>query len=218
CALAHECQGPRAIHALGALRALVSVGLEVAGDVHVDTAQRVHQALDAVEVDQGHMVDRHARVVLDRVDRQAHSAEGEGRVDPVPAVPGDLHVHVTGEGHHVHVLVVVGDVHQHHHVRALAADPLGGGVLLGPLVRTQQQEVAPGAVDVLGPLTVGGPAGDADDITFLVRVAERLHVAADHHTRADHHHGDEPQPDQCEAAAPAPTGFGGVAILPVGGQ
>src|SRR5699024_2593989 len=135
-----------------------------------------------------------------------------------PAVPGDLHVQVAGEGDHVHVLVVVGDVHQHHHVRALAADPLGGGVLLGPLVRAQQQAVASGAVDVLGPLTVGGPAGDADDIALLVRVAERLHVRADHHARADHQHGDQPQPDQREPAAPAPAGFGGVGVLPVGGQ
>src|SRR5699024_10947223 len=157
-------------------------------DLHIDHAEGVDEPLDAVEVDQGDVVDGDPGVVLDRRHRQPHAPVGQGRVDAVLAAPGHVDVQVAGEGGDVDALVVLGDVHQHHHVRALTADALRGRDLRGAPVRSQPQEVTAGAVDLLGPLTVGGAAGDLHDRALLVGVLQPVEIVPDHQAEAEHEH------------------------------
>src|SRR5699024_10374562 len=82
----------------------------------------------------------------------------------------------------------------------------------------QQQEVAAGADDLLGPLTVGGAAGDLHDRALLVGVLQPVEIVPDHQAEAEHEHAHGRQCDERGAASTTRPGLGPVVILPLAGE
>ena len=109
-------------------------------DVDVDAADRVDRALEALEVDVDHVVDREPGELLDRLQRQRRAAELVGRVDLVGAAAGDLHLQVARQRHQRGGLPLGVEPGQDDRVRARAG--AGAAVLgvLGPPVGAQQQD------------------------------------------------------------------------------
>ena len=165
------------------------------GDVHVDAADGVDNALEADEVDLDVVVDRDVQRLLDRLHQAVGAVAGrvlEGGVDAIGAVgAGDGHVEVARDRQDRRLLLRSVDVQDHHRVGplpehlALARLTAGAAGQVVPAVRPDQQHVHDGAL-VRGQL-FELPSLDLAQPPF--EVAEpgsgRHHADRDEHARPD---------------------------------
>ena len=118
------------------------------GGTDVDAAERVDQSGEAVEADLHVVVEAQSGGFFDGLGQQRRATLGEGRVDLVLAVAGDVHIGVAGHRHHRggRSGSQPRDVDQQDRVGAAVAHVAAGGqlgLLLGgqalPAVRTDEQ-------------------------------------------------------------------------------
>ena len=101
--------------------------------VNVHAAQGVHNVLEAGEVHFHVVVNAHAEVLGNGLVQQVKAAQLVGRVQLSPAVAGDLHVQVTHQRDHRHLIAVFVDTENNHGVGAFPGT--------GSAVLTHQQNV-----------------------------------------------------------------------------
>ena len=105
-------------------------------DVHVHPAERVDDVGEGVEPDLHVVVDVDAGGLLDGLDGQSGTVEGEGGVQLALAVPGDIHPQVAGEREHRQIVLFGIDVDDHQSV-----GPATARGLLGTAVGADDQQV-----------------------------------------------------------------------------
>ncbi len=214
-AAAAEREGLGAVEGLEALLdGLAGVRVvDVDGDVHLDAAEGVHDALEVVEVDLGVVGDGHVCEPAHHLHGVGRPAEGVGGVDLLLAVLAEVHQGVAVQRHEGDLLVLGVDAGQHDGVGAVVGGVLAvlgaPGALLG-LVHAQEQHVervprlggGEGAAELLVDAAVEAPLDVGE-------VRPRAHGAQRHDA-----HDDEREDLEAfgAAAPPAPLGVkaGGV--------
>ena len=115
-------------------------------EVDLHAADRVHDVLEAFDVDLEVVRDRHVEVRRDRLDEQRRAAELQRRVEAVLAVTRDRDPGVARERDDETGLRRGLDVDDHHRVGPLALDVLGGSERLR-LLLVLDERAAVGADD-----------------------------------------------------------------------
>ena len=139
------------------------------GGAHLDAAHGVDDVGEAAEPDFGVVVDADAGGLFHGLHQQRGAAEGEGGVDFVHAVAGDVHVGVAGDGHEP-AAADGREVGDHDGVGALpevlaAAGGQRFGVVLGHAgagVGADEQPVR--GQGAAGPVVVAGEGVDAVEV------------------------------------------------------
>ena len=111
------------------------------GHVHLHAAERVHDVLEAVEVDLGIVRDGNARQLGHRLHGQSRPADGVRGVELVLAVLAHVDQSVAVQGHERHLLVHRVDASEHDAVAAelVAGELLGRFAFVRPVGAHEQQ-------------------------------------------------------------------------------
>ena len=162
----HVTQRSRAVHFLAA-------GLDIQARHRVvdgflgaqgDATDGVHDPGEAGEPELHVVVDAHAGVLLDGLLQQLRAPVGEGGVDLVHAVAGDLHVGVARDGDHRRLAADRRDVDDDDGVRALPAlGEVTGGVAFAVLVGQSLAGVRADEQPVRALRVPGGGVGERVD-------------------------------------------------------
>ncbi len=171
-AFAHEGQRLLTVEVVLTLDELMAVAGEGLLGVHGHPAEAVGEPLESLEVDDGDVVDLVVDEVRDGGHGQGQAAVGQGGVDLRLAVALDVDPGVTRDRHHLDVRPGLGQVHDHHRVRAQPAAVVHVD-FAHRLVGAEQQDVRPLLVVLL--LGLRG----AEDLFVGELVGRLVEVASD---------------------------------------
>ena len=86
--------------------------------LQLHAAHRVHQPGKGLKIHHGIMINLRAEIPVDRFHQKLRPPIGIRRVQPVPVMPRDIHIHIPQQRRHMHRLRTVADGDQDHRIRS----------------------------------------------------------------------------------------------------